>query len=143
MAISEYEEKLSEPTSKTESGVLAKLWRSILRENGYAPALGPLVERYLTSQEEMTKRIPSLKKKNKSTLVSNITSTEMTIKTFLDLVFNLLRVRKLDISVKLTFHNGKETVHSVSVKYGTMVTHRDIEDDLEELKKEKKDGTRH
>lgn len=137
MAVSEYEEKLSEPTSKTESGVLAKLWRSILRDNGYIPALGPLVDRYLQSQEEMTKRIPSLKKKNKSTLVTNITSAEMTVKTFLDLIFNLLRVKRLDISIKLTFHNGKETIHSTSVKYGTMVTHRDIEDDLEDLKKEK------
>ena len=94
---------LTEPTSNTGSGVLAKLWRK--------------------------------------TLIANVTASEMTMKTFVDLVFRFLRARSLTISIKVTFHNGKESVHSVSVAYQEMTKTGDIESDMKDLQKEvKKDG---
>jgi len=132
---------LTEPTSNTGSGVLAKLWRKILIDNGYLPALGVLMDRYLKVQDQEVGSIPGVKKKNKSTLIANVTASEMTMKTFVDLVFRFLRARSLTISIKVTFHNGKESVHSVSVAYQEMTKTGDIESDMKDLQKEvKKDG---
>lgn len=134
---------LTEPTSNTGSGVLAKLWRKILIDNGYLPALGVLMDRYLKVQDQEVGSIPGVKKKNKSTLIANVTASEMTMKTFVDLVFRFLRARSLTISIKVTFHNGKESVHSVSVAYQEMTKTGDIESDMKDLQKEvKKDGNK-
>ena len=134
---------LTEPTSNTGSGVLAKLWRKILIDNGYLPALGVLMDRYLKVQDQEVGSIPGVKKKNKSTLIANVTASEMTMKTFVDLVFRFLRARSLTISIKVTFHNGKESVHSVSVAYQEMTKTSDIESDMKDLQKEvKKDGNK-
>lgn len=107
--------KLDKPVSKNESGILAKLWRKILIDNNFLPALDLLVKRYIERNDILAGRVTNFKKKNKSTITTNITAPEMTFKTFLDLVFNLLRAKRLDISIKVTFHSGKETVHSVSI----------------------------
>lgn len=106
--------KFDKQISNNESGVLAKLWRKILIENNLENALPLLINMYIKNNDETDGRSLTVKKKNKSTLTSNITATDMTFKTFLDLVFRLLKVTKIDISVKLTFSNGRETTHSVS-----------------------------
>lgn len=106
---------INKPPNKNESGVLAALWRKILIENNFMPALGMLVSRYLKDQEAKEGRVKNLRKKNRSTVVNNIAATEMTFKTFLDLIFNLLKVKRCDISIKLTYHNGNTSTHSVSV----------------------------
>ena len=106
--MADFKSILTEPTSNTGSGVLAKLWRKILIDNGYIAALGNLTDRYQKDQEQAGLTTPSLKKKNKSTIIANVTAKEMTMKTFVDLIFRFLRARSLTISVKVTFHNGKD-----------------------------------
>lgn len=108
--------KLDKPVSNNESGVLAKLWRKIITENNYLPALDLLVRRYMEENDIAAGRIKNVKRKTKTTVVSNITATEMTFKTFLDLVFNLLKAKRLDISIKVTLHSGKESIHSISIQ---------------------------
>lgn len=101
------------------------------------------MDRYLKVQDQEVGSIPGVKKKNKSTLIANVTASEMTMKTFVDLVFRFLRARSLTISIKVTFHNGKESVHSVSVAYQEMTKTGDIESDMKDLQKEvKKDGNK-
>lgn len=106
--------KFNKPISKNESGVLAALWRAVLRDNGFIPALDLLVQRYVDRGNKASEQ-SSVKLKNKSTLISNITAGEMTFKTFLDLIFNFLHVRKITFTVKLTFANGNETLHTINV----------------------------
>lgn len=111
--------KFNDPISHNESGVLAQLWRNILRENGFHKALDLLVQRYVDRANRAKEKDKNLKLKNKSTLISNITAPEMTFKTFLDLLFNLLQVHTVTITVKLTFHNGAEKINTVIIDQST------------------------
>lgn len=137
--MADFKSILTEPTSNTGSGVLAKLWRKILIDNGYIAALGNLTDRYQKDQEQAGLTTPSLKKKNKSTIIANVTAKEMTMKTFVDLIFRFLRARSLTISVKVTFHNGKDSVHSVTMGYQDLGFKSDIEKDMKELQESKKE----
>lgn len=102
--------------SNTESGVLAKIWRKILIERRITPSLGLLIDRYLQDQHLNEDNLAkNVKKKNRSTLISNITAKEMTIKTFLDLLRNLLKVKRLVIHIEITTAGGETSVHSLSV----------------------------
>lgn len=102
--------------SNTESGVLAKLWRKLLIERGITPSLGLLIDRYLQDQHLNEENLAqNVKKKNRSTLISNITAKEMTIKTFLDLLRNLIKVKRLVIHIEITTAGGETSVHSLAV----------------------------
>jgi len=107
--------KITQPIATKESGVLAGLWRNILRDNNYIPALDYLVTKYVAKTDKMNGRVQNVKRKTKSSIIKNITDSEMSIKTFIDLLFNFLNVKKIDISIKLTFPNGNETIHSIAV----------------------------
>ena len=107
--------KITQPIATKESGILAGLWRNILRDNNYIPALDYLVTKYVAKTDKMNGRVQNIKRKTKSSIIKNITDSEMSIKTFIDLLFNFLNVKKIDISIKLTFPNGNETIHSIAV----------------------------
>jgi hypothetical protein len=102
--------------SRSEGGTLAKLWRKILEENNYLPAIPFLVNRYIRTTNEMSNRVTDVKRKTKSTLIANITATDMTFKTFTDLLFNFLRVKRIEITVKVTLPNDTVREHSITVK---------------------------
>lgn len=108
--------KFNTPISQNESGVLAQIWRKILLENNYDKALDVLVQRYVDRADRAKEKDATLKMKNKSTLITNITAPEMTFKTFLDLLFNLLTVRSVTMTVKLTFHNGSERLTTIRIE---------------------------
>lgn len=110
------EVKIDSPLSKKEGGVLAGLWRKIIKDIGYDRHLDYLVSRYVAKTDKMNGRVQNVRRKTKSSLIKNITSSEMTFKTFLDLLFNYIGVKKIDISIKLTFNNGSESVHSMAVR---------------------------
>lgn len=103
----------NKPISKNESGVLAALWRNIIKANNLTHALDYLVLKYVSRSG--TESGDNVRLKNKSTLLSNITAPEMSIKVFFDLLFNYLCVKKVSFTVKLTFVNGDESVHTVNV----------------------------
>jgi len=110
-------DKLSfdKPVSNKEGGALAKLWRKILNENNYMPVLDILVNRYTRDNDVTDGRVESSKRKTKSSLLINITSSDMTIKTLLDLLFNFLRVPLVTITISITHRNGDVTHHSVMI----------------------------
>ena len=110
--------KIDKPPNKNEGGVLALLWRKILLENNFMPAMGMLINRYLRSYDTTDGRVSNMKKKNRSTLITNITARDMSFKVFLDLVFNFLKAKRLDITIKITHNSGKSSVHSVTVEGG-------------------------
>lgn len=104
-----------DPVSNKDSGVLAKLWRKVVLESKLENSLNYLADRYVKRSEPMSSRVATVKRRTKSTVMKNITDGDMTIKTFLDLVFNLLGAKKLTISIKITYPNGTESVHSVPI----------------------------
>lgn len=106
--------KFNKPISKNESGVLAALWRNIIKTNNLTHALDYLVLKYVSRSANKSSG-ENIRLKNKSTLLANITSPEMSIKVFFDLLFNYLCVKKVSFTVKLTFVNGDESVHTVNV----------------------------
>ena len=55
-----------------------------------------------------------------------MTSPEMTFKVFVDLIFFFLGAKKMSISIKLTYPNGEESVHSINVTPN--ITERQTED---------------
>jgi len=113
--------------SNNEGGLLARLWKNVLLDNNLSGAIPHLVTRYVTKTMKMD--VKNAKRKTKSSLLENINSKEMTWKTFTNLIFNFINVRKMDINIKLTLSNGDETYHNLSI-------------DNEKNKKEKADAKR-
>jgi len=107
--------KLSDINNRTEGSVLATLWRNVLKETNMLPALDYYVDRYVNNTKGMESRVKSVKRKTKSTMMKNVTANDMTWKTFLDLMFNFIKVKKIVISIKLTHANGEDTIHNVTV----------------------------
>lgn len=124
----------NKPVVRTEAGVLAALWRDVIVKLKLVPALDILIKRYINDSDKKAMAIQSVKKKTKSTLVANITASGMTFKTFLDLLFNFLRVRKVHISIKLELYSGDETVHTIIVDPNTVADELSDEDEDEDLK---------
>ncbi len=101
--------------SSKEGGALAALWRAVLKENNFFYMIDLLVNRYVRKTDAMEGRSKVVKRKTRSSLITNITATEMTFKTFLDLLFNFLAVKKVTITIMLTHHNNDESVHTISI----------------------------
>lgn len=100
--------------SSNESGILAALWRKIVKEKGLLPSLNTLIELYLRKNDITEGRVAAVKKKTKSTIVNNITASEMTLKTFMDLLFGLLNAKKVKITVEITYQNDETSTHSIT-----------------------------
>ena len=137
----------NKPISKNESGVLAALWRNIIKTNNLTHALDYLVLKYVNRSGKESG--DNIRLKNKSTLLANITAPEMSIKVFFDLLFNYICVKKVSFTVKLTFVNGDESVHTVNVD--NSVCEVDVLKDIDkvsvqsddETEKETKNGRKH
>ena len=121
-----------DPVSNKDSGVLAKLWRKVILESRLENSLNFLADRYVKRSEPMSSRVVNVKRRTKSTVMKNITDSDMTIKTFLDLVFNLLGAKKLTISIKITYPNGTETIHSLPINNGDLVESDRLDEDVED-----------
>jgi len=102
-------------TTQTEGGLLAKLWRTILVGTNFIRTRDQLVNEYVRKTDMLKGRVKQVSRKTKSTLTKNVNANEMTWKVFIDLLFNFITVKKIDISIKLTMSNGKETLHSLSI----------------------------
>lgn len=114
--------------ANTESGILAMLWRKILVESGILPGITFLINRYLARTKTES---DTLKKKNRSTLISDITATQMSWKTFTDLLFSLLCVKKVEFIVKIHWET-KITTHSATVLPSSVSNKNPIEKIKEE-----------
>lgn len=132
--------KFDKPVSSNEPGVLARLWRKIITENNLTHNLNMLINRYLENSS-INQRVKNLKRKNRSTLIDNITASEMSIKTFLYLIFRLLRAKKLDISIKVTFPNGRESIHGISIDGSYYNDNEESDNDIVDISEVKKEDT--
>lgn len=121
----------TKPVNKDHTGILASLWRKIIIENKLTMHLGIMVNNYLTKTKALDSKSDAIKRKNKTTLVENITASKMTFKTFVDLLFNVVGCIKLDISVKVHFKGGKTSVHTITI---THVENTDEEENEDERK---------
>ena len=122
--------KITGSVNQNEGGKLSSLWRSILRENNLMKSLDVLANEYVNNTLRMGES-KNVERKTRGTLANNITSKSMTIKTFFDLLFNYLGVRKVVLSVSLTHQDGEVTHHSVNVvnpKYEKIKDKNDTED---------------
>jgi len=98
---------LSKETSGDEHGVLKKLFNKIVFENNLEDKLAFLISRY-------ERRRDISKKKSKTVIVNEITGTRISFKNFVFLVFEILRAKKMTVSIKLEFPN-KTTEHSITI----------------------------
>ena len=99
--------KLSyEGTASDEHGILAKLWRKILLENKLINQLLFNINRY--------ERTPGPKKKNKSVIIKSVIDPRISFKTFLFLLFEILRVKKVKLRVEIDF-GMKTSVHEIEI----------------------------
>ena len=122
----------SKPVHKDHTGHLASLWRKIIFENKFNRVLGIFVSNYLTKSKALESDNDTIKRKNRSILLGNIVSPGMTMKTFEDLVFNLLGCVKMDISVKLHFKDGKESTHTITVTHPENIKEENEDEPKEE-----------
>ena len=105
--------KLPKEPSKTRNGALAALWKKIATSRGIAGTLDVLVERYASKSHS-----DDVFKKTKNTMIRNMSSDKMTWNVFLDILFNALNVRKIDLTVKLYHNNGDESIHTLPIVNG-------------------------
>lgn len=143
--------KFENQVSNNEGGVLAMLWRKILKERNFISILPVLIDRYIREQDLKEEKLGvNIKKKNRSTLITNIMATEMTFKVFYDLLKNLIKVKKIVIHVEITTMNDVTSIHSLPV-VGNSINTEDVEiiksgtnviNDISQIiKKEKTDDT--
>lgn len=105
----------SKITSRDVGSILSKLFRKIVQDTGEINQANALLESYLNNSiDEKTG-----KKRDKSAAVTSIVSEFMSWKTFMDLITNYLKVKKITIIVKLD--QGKDrngnpviTMHEIS-----------------------------
>ena len=104
----------TKPISNSEAGVLAKLWRKIIIENNMKQKLMSRINDYL-NKSPINSRVKVVKKKNRSTIMENAFDGKMTMKVFLYLVFNILRAKSVDITIKVNMPDGKCSLHNITV----------------------------
>lgn len=103
-------------TNKSPGGILAKLFRKVLKETNI-----------LNNIEKLIKDYEKNSNKDKSQIQASVLSEDMTWKTFTDNIANLLNVKSFSISITLVHKvkdedgNHKVTIHSVDAKPNTSI----------------------
>jgi len=98
---------LSKETSGDEHGILKKLFNKIIFENNLESKLAFLVSRY-------ERRRDVSKKKSKTVVVNELTAPRISFKNFLFLIFEVLRAKKVKLTIEVEFSN-KTTKHSIDI----------------------------
>ena len=98
--------------ANTEHGVLTKLWLIVLRDKGYLNIMQQLITRYVNNTN-LTSKVTV--KKTRASITADVTATEMTWKKLLNLLFNVLQIKKLVITIKIVSEDDTESYHSITV----------------------------
>ena len=93
------------PISTNEDGILTNLFRNIITETGLINSLPFLISRYIRNGG----------KKNKATIGKIIIDGEMTWKSFIFLIFEISRIKKMDIKLTLTHADDSTSEHELEV----------------------------
>ena len=116
--------------SRDVGSILSKLFRKIITETGEVNRAEALLNTYLAnSVDEKTG-----KKKDKSAAITSVVSECMTWKTFMDLITNYLKVKKITIVVKLDHGNDRNgnpviTVHEINAASTTEENKNEVRDE--------------
>jgi len=90
-------------TANNENGLLAKLFRNILFETGAINDLRYKINRYINAGGVLTK----------GSILNKIQHKEMTWNTFVMLLFNILKVKKMTLKITLEHDTGIVTEHTL------------------------------
>ena len=91
------------PVSSAEDGILTSIYRKIIIDTGTINSLGFFITRYIKNKGS----------KNKATVTKITLDGEMTWKSFVFLIFEIHRVKKMKIKITLTPDVGVETEHEL------------------------------
>lgn len=113
------------------TGVLSRLWRTILMQAGFTPTKYDISLRNASDRAKV--QLSADKSGNnrlaKTMSVANLRreleSPTMTWKVFIK-GLRVLKVIKFNLSVKLTFSTGKETVHEVDIDLGKPIDYNEL-----------------
>ena len=107
----------------TPQGALARLWRNVIKDNKLEHSLGYLITRYIARNGSSNSK--NLRRRTRSTIEADITASSMTWKKFTHLIFHYLGASRLDVTIKITFSNGTQSVHTVGLRSSDNVTDSD------------------
>ena len=125
--------KMQKSIPKTEGGILVRLWRNILVESNMIHGINTMVTRYINAGKNS---IAAKNSKTKSSIEKNISSDNMSWRIFVDLLFNVLKVKRMHITITLTFPNGTSTVNHLVVDNEDVVV--DDEKESEDVRHDNK-----
>jgi len=97
------------PVSKNEDGILTSLFRNMLVKSGLIPYLSFRINEYVRNGGS----------KNKASIFKIIFNGEMTWKSFMFLIFDILKVEKMTISIKLQLNKDKTVEHTMDVMFNS------------------------
>lgn len=116
-----------EDTAASEGGILAELWRVILKDTGKVSIVPLLVENAHRRQLKKNSEMPDVVKvQSKSQMLTNAKSKSMSFKVFISLLSTLLCIKKIRITLELVHADGKSTIHQVERKLSE-ISDEDIE----------------
>jgi len=98
-------DKLVNKIANTPNGILTRMFRKIIFETGLVRSLMHFIDRYRAEGGERVK----------TTIVKDITSSELTWKAFIFLLFEILKVKKINFKIEITWPNDNETAHELEI----------------------------
>ena len=125
--INKYNELEKPINNAKENAQLGKLWRRIIMDLNLRTRIRKMVNEYV--RDSKNPNVNPINYKTKSSLENNILSDEITWKTFMDLLFNFLKVRSCTVTITLEHRNGDESAHSIHVVNGELVNERKKDDE--------------
>jgi len=112
----------TKPLDNTPGGVLAGIWRKIVEKGGHDKAMGHYIDKFMSTVSGVdengnkTEKVnASMLRKTRSSLTNYIHAPTMTWKTLNVLLFELLKVKKVELYMKVTHTNGKSVDISVPI----------------------------
>ena len=104
--------------NKTEGSILTNIWRGLLKELDLVSVskIYRLIDVYMTRHKANDKGSISIRSKNRTSITNDMSADAITWKTFLNLIFNVLRVKKMDITITIHHENKTTTTYSTTIK---------------------------
>lgn len=104
-------EILNDPVDNNKEGAaLSKLWRIIVSDLNLGKRMEFLISNYIQNSKNS-----AIKHKTKSSMRKNITDDNITWKTFLDILFNVVDIEFMTVTVTL-HHKGKsKSIHTIDI----------------------------
>lgn len=103
---------LSKPINNNkDTALLSKLFRTIVNEKNFLFKMCSKVDDYLAAAH--TDDIRVMKRETRTQIYNDMLAEEMTWRKFVNLIFNVLRFRKLRLIVELTDTKGEVSMHEI------------------------------